>query len=936
MSTTRSRNPRINVLAIPALSLLLLPAAPCPAADGAFLVADLNRDEVNSDSLFAHTPHTVYGGELYFAAQSSRFGSELWRSDGTAAGTRLVRDLSPGSHSSFPMELVVWESRLYFVADDGVFGRELWSTDGTAEGTTMVRDIYPGWRSGLGWLGSVEVFNDRLYFTVEVYRPDAVRSLRQCELWSSDGTRDGTQKVVDVCDDSNVFGFGGLFATGLFATDAHLFSLVETSEGWALWSSDGTPEGAQTVLDHCSSSDPNLCRPEMALGRTLLFLRDDPDLGVEPSHLTPLGDVVLFSAAAGDLPGLWRSDGTAAGTWFLGFPEPGTELLHGADYFFTDFYRDGERLLFCTKSSALPGLWRTDGTGVDLIAPSFCPGANHFTAAGDLLFFAAEYGYSPLWVTDRTAEGTRELDRARVPSPREMVVLNSRVLYSCEEGEGVFVMDVELCSSDGTEEGTNRLVDICPGTSSSSPRGLVRLGDRIYFAANDCERGSELWSSDGTAAGTALVADLLPGVASSSPRLLTPWHDRLFFFTRAAGGGDELWSSDGTAAGTWRVRDLSIGDLPTFVSETAATSNGLFFVAANETTGSELWVTRGTARSTGLVRDVYPGAHGSYPRSLRVVDDVLVWSAADAEHGHEPWVSDGSTAGTRLLADVVPGESSSYPRGFAAAGDYLYFQADDPATGRELWALERNHLPDPEVLSLVDDRFELRVRWRNQYAGTTGVGRPVRHSDNTGFFWFFSPDNIELIVKVLDGGGVNGWFWVFYGALSDVEYVLTVTDRQTGAQKIYLNPPGTLCGRGDTRAFPRTSAAGRLPPATDPGSARRRDGCGATPEELCLHDGRFRVEVRWRNQYGEGGEGLGRAVEGTRETGYFWFFDPDNLELAIKVLDGRPLTGHFWVFYGGLSDVEYWITVTDTSTGAQTTYYNPPGRICGGADVHAL
>ena len=68
----------------------------------------------------------------------------------------------------------------------------------------------------------------------------------------------------------------------------------------------------------------------------------------------------------------------------------------------------------------------------------------------------------------------------------------------------------------------------------------------------------------------------------------------------------------------------------------------------------------------------------------------------------------------------------------------------------------------------------------------------------------------------------------------------------------------------------------------------------------------------------------------------FWFFDPGNLELAVKVLDGRPVNGRFWVFFGALSDVEYWVTVTDTATGAERQYHNAAGTLCGQGDVEAF
>jgi hypothetical protein len=73
---------------------------------------------------------------------------------------------------------------------------------------------------------------------------------------------------------------------------------------------------------------------------------------------------------------------------------------------------------------------------------------------------------------------------------------------------------------------------------------------------------------------------------------------------------------------------------------------------------------------------------------------------------------------------------------------------------------------------------------------------------DTGYFWFSSPGNVEVVVKVLDGRGLNGHFWVFYGALSDLEYKITVTDTFTGVKKTYINPAKKFGSQGDTTAIP--------------------------------------------------------------------------------------------------------------------------------------
>jgi len=111
--------------------------------------------------------------------------------------------------------------------------------------------------------------------------------------------------------------------------------------------------------------------------------------------------------------------------------------------------------------------------------------------------------------------------------------------------------------------------------------------------------------------------------------------------------------------------------------------------------------------------------------------------------------------------------------------------------------------------------------------------------------------------------------------------------------------------------------------------------CTPTGNGLCLNEARFAVAVDWRVA-SDGRTGHGVAVPITGDTGAFWFFSSNNLELVIKAVDGRPVNGHFWVFYGALSNVEYTITVTDTVTGLVRTYSNPDGRLASVADTSAF
>ena len=111
-------------------------------------------------------------------------------------------------------------------------------------------------------------------------------------------------------------------------------------------------------------------------------------------------------------------------------------------------------------------------------------------------------------------------------------------------------------------------------------------------------------------------------------------------------------------------------------------------------------------------------------------------------------------------------------------------------------------------------------------------------------------------------------------------------------------------------------------------------GACASATSLCLAGNRFSVAVAWHTT--DGRSGAGQAIPLSGDTGYFWFFGASNVELVVKVLDGRGLNNHFWVFYGALSDVQYVITVTDTTNQTSRTYTNPQGNLASVADTSAF
>jgi hypothetical protein len=614
------------------------------------------------------------------------------------------------------------------------------------------------------------------------------------------------------------------------------------------------------------------------------------------------------------------------------------------------------------------GLWRTDGTdaGTELVFEFDCCSAGRIlgVVGGRVVFYDGD----TLWATDGNdvfylGDGSQELGLLGAATP---VPLSGRLF---------FVADVE-------------------GIDSHSGR---------------------LWSTDGTLAGTRAVAGgPPPGHLVAN---LFPATGDILLLVRNPLGEQELWVTDGSAAGARRIAvltGLNVREFGLFSdagSAPIALGDQLLFTAGSTGIGDELW-----AADLGV--RLPPFGPPAAPSALR----AEAWSASgvrltwrDNSNDETSFRITGSTAEESLGGSVsIPGGVGSViVQGLPPQTPFTFTVSAVNTMGVSAPSNEASAAPLPEepgpcvadagTLCLFGGRFAVSALWRDQHNGGVGTGGalPFPGSDRTGLFWFFNPANVELIVKALDGRGVNGAFWSFYGALSDVEYWVTVVDTARRRARTYHNRPAQICGVGDTGAFPEASpvtgeasssraverredvpvvtwpytgavgqarsaaverakredvpgpagpAAGAAP---EPGRRWRRlavpaaelpsplagavatGTCMPGPEALCLLGGRLRVEVFWQDQH-NGGSGTGKAVPGTDKAGFFWFFNPANVELVVKALDGTGVNGHLWVFYGALSDVEYTIAVTDTTTGLGASYHNPPGEICGEADTEAF
>lgn len=656
--------------------------------------------------------------------------------------------------------------------------------------------------------------------------------------------------------------------------------------------------------------------------------------GSAPYDFIPVsrsGARVVFGACDGSEGEVWGSDGTEAGT----LPLPGVSVPCGSPELPRPV-ASGDLGFYLAPHAGRLHLWRTDGTaaGTFRVTPDKIGPIRELTAFGEGVAFLVG---DKIWVSDGSLIGARPLVAlpAEALDPRFLQGLGSRIFFLARD-PGSAVLE-QLWVTDGTEAGTGRLTDFHALAFTDTPPEMAEVGGTFFFVAED-----RLWKTDGTAAGTAPV--LTSFTTAAHPSDLTVFQGALFFVgdTNRSALGRGLWRSDGTLAGTSLAGLIGTPrGVPTWLT---VAGNRLFLAADDGVHGTELWVSDGTDLGTDLVRDIAPGTASSQPAWIAAFGGRVFFAASDGASGTELWESDGTAAGTRRVQDIAPGAAASNPEELTVSGNHLYFAASDGIHGEEPWVLALEGggcVPSPQVLCLGGGRFRVVADWR--VPGNRGDGRAVALTEDTGYFWFFEASNVEVIVKVLDGRGVNGYHWVFYGALSNVEYALTVTDTETGAVRRYLNPAGRLASVADTEAF-RAPAIGvgevatEAPAAEEPLVASWMEAaeaaCAPSSTRLCLNNGRFAVEAHWTAQ-GTSGAGHVVALPGG-DTGYFWFFDPDNVEVVLKVLDGRPLNDRFWVFYGALSDVEYTLTVTDTVTGTVKTYTNPRGRLASVADTGAF
>ena len=918
----------------------------------------------------------VDGDRVLFIAQGLQAGTELWESRGTAASTRRVTDFpaeAPFFGGLRPDQLAVIDGTILLPAFDEEHGYELWATDGLPESTRRLTDFCPGPCNSVDFFSNLVVSGGRVLLALR-------KATGKGALWHSDGTAAGTGLRFDpgatLADDVSL---------NLVAGDGTVFFAASTAatgaEVYALRPADLAPR-ALTAFSHAEAVGPVLSG--LLLGGRLLFAAADEQHGVEPWSasvnpnpatarlisdlvvgngpssnpvgLTRLGERVLFFACHEGHVGLFATSGHPGSTRRL------QTLATNCLQFTTEPPNNAPPPLVVRGNLAVhradPNgqIWRTDGTPEGTFALT-SPSSNLLfgpVLVGDRILFLRQTGVQgtgslayEVWESDGTLTGTVLKTMLRnIGLVHEIHGAQDRFYFT-----GSSAGFNALSASDGTQEGTFLLIRSQPRSSARNSFTrlagfhFVHLGGFDYFAWQ-----GELWRSNGTPATTESVDRFFTGPRPTLPVALTVWNDALYLFTTAESFSSPLgfWRTDGTVEGTEKLAELPGANLFT-IGPPVAFGDRLAFLAATTEEGEtvrRLWFSDGTAAGTGPL-DLDLGDPDAASCELAAWNGALYFAAGPELGDLELWRSDGSVAGTRLVQEIAPGASLlvSGPANLMPLPDRLLFAANDGFFGREVWALPAGGQwcqPSSTRLCLRGQRFQAEVQFQDP-TGRSFAGEAAELTAEAGAFSFFRAGNLDLFLKVLDGSAVNGRGWVFVGALSDASFTLTLTDTVTGAARRYTNPSGRLTSFADTSAFDLRGAllAGEVEIPEARGVAGRRltrdkvtaGACAPAAERLCLLGGRYAVEIDWRTEAASGRATL-RAESDT--SGTFWFFRPDNLEGALKMIDGTAVNGHAWFFFTGLTNVELTIRVRDTTTGALRTYTKPRGTFTAFADVGAL
>ncbi|REK09316.1 MAG: hypothetical protein DWQ36_07140 [Acidobacteria bacterium] len=871
---------------------------------------------------------TVHAGRWFEAAggafvifDDGVHGHELWFSDGSDF-RRLTDFANPSPFHPSRRAFVEDGDRLFFLAEEAPHERGLWILD---RATGMQRFVAAADQSqglvkthgGIVFVGiSLPGYTD----TFSITDGDTVTALVEAER-------------VRAVDLEPVQGAEGVRAV----------ALLTTSDGLETWFSDGTPSGTWKAPE----TPPSDHRPvAVAVGPDLLLVREEGVLKVELEGSQVVADVGRATSANiprvpfAVLEGLAvevAPEGPGRTAVFAGRQKlerrfelepisPFLEIRPGNTWAQTD-----TSLYFVTHPGSVP--WRTDGTeeGTWVVQTPGYEGSAGFRALdGDtaLMFRSRAFpGSGRSWfLIDETGP------RLLVENPLSIRVLGDEVCWSHALAPPALL----TCHrpSDGSTRSFQSSIDL-DSVELSGDTWIHRDGERFYRTYERGQGASLLLIE--VAAGDLVQWHVVDGERWAISYLDGDFDDQLIFV-----------ASDAESPAR-RVLTLPTGPREAATTPALFGPTGLYFLGGalpaggGYNTGDTLWFSDGTEAGTRQLPELRPGPESSAPSLIGVLDGALLLTAESLYLGRELWTFDLEREEFRLVRDLAPGPLSSHPTVQEIDDGTIYLRAFDGLGVRTYEVLKTGEACDPSAEGCVSNsRFQVEVDWSID-GDHWSLARSIPLTEDTVSFWFLEPGNLEIVSKLLDGTPINQHHWLFYASLTNLDYVLTVVDRDSGGTNRYRNPAGAFHSDGDTRALALTpdpnvvhsalpsSEGSRIQITETRGEATE---CQNDESRICFA-GRFLAEFEAVVDPAAGPTS-GRAVELVTDTGAFWILDEENLEMVVKVLDGSGVNQHWWVFFGGLSNLEFRLRVQDTSTGLTRVYENPAGEFASLGDVTAF
>lgn len=674
--------------------------------------------DINSTPLGIQPRELVRFGnsqQMLFRADDALHGFELWISDGTSAGTKMLADINPGPEGSFPDGFTFVNTaagpRMFFSATHPDSGTELWVTDGTEDGTDIVQDLEPG--AGSSTPAGLTAAGVLLLFSAET-------SANGREPWRSNGTTitlikeiaPGSFSSMFITSDTKQFivldgGLGVVFAAGAASPESDLYfapsfnplDIQPVSGTSGTFPNNLTKFGPSSVLYAANFTGAGRELIKFAFPGTVTLVEDinltSAGAGSSnPRNITVLGSKALFSATDGvgvdTNSDLFVTDGIGSGTFELldinsiG-SSPIREIVAGAS----------EWLISMETSATGAEIFKSNGTiaGTTLVK-DIVPGSDSSNPS-NLIAFGTNFLFSAsdpllgeeLFISNGTPGGTlvlHDLFPAVFSSfPDNPVSFGATIRFTAQTPNGE-----RLFSTNGSSAGLAQLAEltIAGKTEDSDVEEVISHPDFVIFFAEDMPEGEEISRTDGTAAGTFLVKDIVPGkLAGLDDDVLHVSGKKIFFASRNTPDGNELWVSDGTEAGTNQVKDIFPGANDSSPQNFATLNGKVYFAARAPLIEKELFVTDGTEAGTILVKDIHSSGESS-PSNLTTVGNRIFFSAIDeASFQRTLFVTDGTTSGTLRVVDPT---SPNYPAEVSritAFGDIVLFRAQHPVLGLELW-----------------------------------------------------------------------------------------------------------------------------------------------------------------------------------------------------------------------------------------------------------